>query len=257
MKKYKDGEREAYEILSNIGIELDESYYDDNSQKSMPDLMYSNGRKIEVTHTDHNKNVFKHENKYVKEELEDEKGEVFRRHYEIDLKAWDAIERIKNFDYDRDSDGRFTQEAEKIYKSDLKLLKTHLGYDPTKRDIHDQFSEFKCDSPIIHFDTDSILRKIDEKAEKYHNKETDLFLFVVDTEYRLMIKLISQMSYNGSAQAFLKHIYDSVFPTIYICSWDIYRQEYEIQKPMVIRFDKTDNGLRFEWYNTECEEEIV
>ncbi len=49
----KKGEKEAATILKSLGVELDESYCDNNSEKSMPDLKYKDGRFIEVTHTKH------------------------------------------------------------------------------------------------------------------------------------------------------------------------------------------------------------
>ena len=54
MLKRKKGEQEAITILENLGIEIDRSYYDDNSQQSMPDIRCKDGRYIEITHTFHN-----------------------------------------------------------------------------------------------------------------------------------------------------------------------------------------------------------
>ena len=54
MLKRKKGEQEAITILENLGIEIDTSYHDDNSQQSMPDIRCKGGRYIEVTHTFHN-----------------------------------------------------------------------------------------------------------------------------------------------------------------------------------------------------------
>ncbi len=54
MPNRKKGEHEAITILEKLGIEIDKSYYDDNSQQSMPDVKCTDGRYIEVTHTFHN-----------------------------------------------------------------------------------------------------------------------------------------------------------------------------------------------------------
>ena len=53
MIKRKRGEEEALIILKQVGIEIDEDHYDDNSKSKMPDLRYKDGRFIEVTHTRH------------------------------------------------------------------------------------------------------------------------------------------------------------------------------------------------------------
>lgn len=49
----KKGEFEAKSILEKLGVQFDESYYDDNSRNSMADFKYKNGRFLEVTHTRH------------------------------------------------------------------------------------------------------------------------------------------------------------------------------------------------------------
>ena len=53
----KRGEEEAVKILESKGYIFDKSYFDDNSQNSMPDLRYIDGRYLEVTHTFHNNNI--------------------------------------------------------------------------------------------------------------------------------------------------------------------------------------------------------
>lgn len=53
----KQGEKEAKQILETIGRRIDDSYCDDNSRSSMPDLRFKSGRYIEVTHTKHNNSV--------------------------------------------------------------------------------------------------------------------------------------------------------------------------------------------------------
>lgn len=53
----KQGEEEAKQILETIGRRIDETYCDDNSKSSMPDLRFKSGRYIEVTHTKHNNSV--------------------------------------------------------------------------------------------------------------------------------------------------------------------------------------------------------
>ncbi len=41
MPNYKKGEQEAITILESIGIQVDRDYLDDNSHRSMPDIILS------------------------------------------------------------------------------------------------------------------------------------------------------------------------------------------------------------------------
>lgn len=51
--KWKKGEAEARQILMNKGYTFDPVYHDDNSANSMPDLRFTNGQFLEITHTGH------------------------------------------------------------------------------------------------------------------------------------------------------------------------------------------------------------
>ena len=62
----KPGEIEAKLILEHLGISFDSSYYDCNPGHSMADLKTTDGRYIEVTHTNHNKQIVIADNKFSK-----------------------------------------------------------------------------------------------------------------------------------------------------------------------------------------------
>ena len=62
----KPGEIEAKLILEHLGISFDSSYYDRNLGHSMADLKTTNGRYIEVTHTNHNKQIVISGNEFSK-----------------------------------------------------------------------------------------------------------------------------------------------------------------------------------------------
>lgn len=246
MPKRKAGEYEALLILKSMGVEIDEEYYDDNSEPSMPDLRYKDGKGIEVTHTRHNNAIVKGINNYNKIKPEEDPSAWLKRHMDIELQCHDAIERIHTSDYLRDEFGDFTPEAQEQYKKDLKFLKKHMGYDLGEWDYDKRFSEFNCDIPSLYFSTDNILREVnDDKGNKYSDGNTDLFIFVVDEEYRLMKDLLPQRNWNGTAIAFLNALVRSPFPTIYVCTWDFRKQEYNTANPDIIKFCKYKEGLKW------------
>lgn len=246
MPKRKAGEQEALLILKSMGIEIDEEYYDDNSKSSMPDLRYKDGRGIEVTHTRHNNAIVKGINNYNKVKQGEDSAAWIKRHLDIELQCHDALERVNNYGYSRDKFGNLMPEAQEQYKNDLKLLKKHMGYDPSEFDFNKKYSEFNCDTPILFFSVDNILREINvDKGRKYFDGNTDLFVFAVEDEYRLMKDLIPQKNWNGTAVSFLNALLRSPFPTIYVCAWNFEKQEYNTEHPNIIKFYKYKEGLKW------------
>lgn len=128
------------------------------------------------------------------------------------------------------------------YKRDLKLVRPHMGYDPTRWNFAEKFSEFSCDSPIIECSTDNILRKVQEKGEKHKSGNTDLFIFVLEDEFRVMTDLLQSGPQNGCYGAFFNPILRSPFPVVYVCAWNWEAQTYETEKPLIMKFEKTDTG---------------
>ncbi len=51
--------------------------------------------------------------------------------------AKEAYDRIQNAEYEQDDNG-------KEFQNDLKIVKSHFGYDPTVFDFNKMFSEFKA-----------------------------------------------------------------------------------------------------------------
>lgn len=250
MSKRKKGENEAVIILESIGIKIEKNYLDDNSRASMPDLKCENGRYIEVTHTKHNNFLFTGISKYDQLRPGENGDEWIQRHLDKELECSDAIDRTGKMDYDCDEDGNLTDKAKEQYLKDCKLLKSHMGFDPTEVNSQKQFSEFKCDRPIISFSVDNILYEIkNDKGGKQYGVDTDLFIFATEQEYDTMNKLIGESDWNGAAQEFLNEIINSKFSVIYVCSWDIENQEYNISNPQVVRFKKVDKGLKLKCYN--------
>lgn len=222
----KKGELDAKKILENIGIQFDENYHDDNSQNSMPDFRYKNGRYLEVTHTRHDNAIFTTANKFSEKPIKEQ--------LEIEIKAADAIDRMCNLGYGKDNTEK------KQYMEDFKLLKSHIGYDSTL--FENKFDEFKCDSPMIMFSAENIMNEITkDKGKKYPNGDTDLFIFVAFDEYRCFWELLRQYEWNGCSRVAVNQIFASPFQVIYICAWDIERQEYNIQHPKIKKIVKIND----------------
>ena len=252
MHNCKIGEEEAIAILEKLGIEIDKSYYDDNSRKSMPDIKCKDGRYIEVTHTHHNNAIPTMISRFDRLQPDEDWSGYTQRHLEVEIECSYAIKRIHNLDYEKDDKLKLTTKGQAQYKKDVKLLKEHLGYDVTEIDFANQFSEFKCDHPTIYFSTDNILREITEdKGEKFPNGDVDLFIFATDEEFRLMKELIPQRTWNGAASGFLNQILKSPFPKIYVCEWCFERKEYNMSNPRLVVFFKYNDGLRWKWDNID------
>lgn len=249
MKKLKEGENEAIQILESIGVELDETYYDDNSQSSMPDLRYKNGRFIEVTHTKHNNAAAKFQNRYFTPQNGETIEQMFDRHIVVERECSEAVERLMQFRYELDEYGELTADAKIRYKKDNDLVKRHLGYDRTEFDYDKKFSEFNCDRPSFHHSIDNILRRVSEKSEKHPSGNTDLFIFVTKDEFRLMRDYLTQISINVYSKSFVSGLFKSPFQVIYICPWDFIRQEYITNEPMVYQFYKDELELNWKIFN--------
>lgn len=157
----KQGEQEAKMILVRKGVAFDDNYHDDNSRPSMPDFKYlDEERFLEVTHTLHNNAIITHINRFHRKSTAEQ--------LEIMEKARNVYDRIHEYRYPD------TEEGMVQYRCDLKLVKSHMGYDPTKWVFGEKLSEFDCDSPIIECSTENILREVREKGEKHKSGNTDL-----------------------------------------------------------------------------------
>lgn len=225
----KQGEQQAKLILERKGIVFDETYYDDNSRPSMPDFKYLGEEHfLEVTHTLHNNAIVTHLNRFHQKSIDEQ--------LVIEEKASEALDRMNHADY---SD---TPESRTQFRKDLQLLKSHFGYDPSKWNFAEQFSEFDCDSPIIVCSADNILREVQEKGGKYKSGDTDLFIFASEDEFESMMELLRSGPQNGCCVFFFNSILRSTFPVIYVCAWQWETQSYEIDNPLIMKFEKTNDG---------------
>ena len=220
----KKGELQAKQILQAKGFEFDETYIDNNSQPSMPDPNLKNGRYLEVTHTLHNHGYITHLNKLHKKSIEEQ--------LRIMKEAKAAYDRIRTKGYPHTLDG-LTDEGLKQFRRDRKLVKANMGLD-----VSDGTRTEKCDIPVIESSVDNIIREVTkDKAPKYSNGETDLFIFVLEDELRCFYELIKSKNYNVCYDTFMNHVIQSPFKCIYLCVWDFESHSYNTQNPILVKME--------------------
>ena len=219
MSDRKSGEDEAKIILENKGFVFNSDYSDKGIEHSKPDLQYSNGRFLEVTHTEHNNKVIQSYTNYDMKTSLDKK-------YKDEIYCHEAYKRLISNDYSNTEEGLDKREKEK------KFLKNHIGYDIEKG----VFSEFNCDRIAVSYSIDNIKDVINKKSGKHNGKDIDLFIFVAEDEYRILNELLNgKISDNG----FENCIINSSFKNIFVCSWNIEENKYEVNKPKLLQIKKT------------------
>lgn len=227
----KPGEIEAKLILEHLGISFDSSYYDRNLGHSMADLKTTNGRYIEVTHTNHNKQIVISGNEFSKMSVSERISKMEDAHA--------AYIRLQQKDYEKDSKGELTHTALSQCKKDVKLIESHYG-----TASNGESTEFKCDLPVIEYSVDNILHEIvEDKGKKYTDGKTDLFIFVTEDEYRNFTQLLSEKGWNGCFGAFTQKISNMSFKTIYICAWEFETQKYITEDSTLTKIEKRDDGI--------------
>ncbi len=225
------------EILKSKGISFDESYCDDNSKKSMPDLKYANGGYLEITHTHHNNSIVNHQNNYSKKSTAEQ--------LKILENASEAYLRLMKRNYPKIDCNTLTDEEKKQFEKDKKILKKHFGYDVSN--CSQRFCEFNCDSPIIECSSDNILIEItDDKGKKHSDGNTDLFIFVLEDEMESVKYLLKTSECNGSRNEFLNTILSS-FKVVYLCVWNFENQTYNIDNPVLMKFETIGKTLKIEF----------
>ncbi|MCH5200990.1 MAG: hypothetical protein J1F60_08530 [Oscillospiraceae bacterium] len=222
--KQKQGEKEAKSILQSKGFEFDDTYYDDNSKNSMPDLRFVNGRYLEVTHTLHNHNICS-PNNYCRKSIEEQ--------LQIANDAEKALDRITARKYPRTSD-ELTDGGMTQFESDKITVKNHFGVDVSDFTKH---SEFNCDIPIVESSTDNIIREIGEKASKHSKGDTDLFIFILEDEYNCLCDLLETKNWNGCYNSFMNSVIKSPFDVVYLCVWNFESQTYNTENPILLKFE--------------------
>lgn len=227
----KKGEQEAKQILQLKGFEFDDTYCDDNSKQSMPDLRFKNGRYLEVTHTLHNHGNMTRLNQFRKKPLTEQ--------LRIMKEAKAAYDRITTKDYPYTLDG-LTDEGLKQFRRDRNLVKEHFGLD-----VYDGTISENCDIPVIESSANNIIREITkDKAQKHPNGNADLFVFILEDEYDCFCELVKSKHYNTYYDTFMRSVIKSPFKLVFLCVWDFESQTYNINNPNLIKMEtKSDISL--------------
>lgn len=236
--KYKQGEKEALQIIEKLGYSICKEYHDCGDANKKPDLMYSDGRFLEVTHTEHNFATKNKLNKYNQLSFEERAR--------IEEAAGDAYRRIMHDDYEYDAFGNITKSGCLLRERDLKRVKEHYGYDASQG----QCSEFNCDITFIEESSDNILKRIEEKGEKHSAKDIDLFIFATENEIHHTMFLIKTKEGNGCSHEFFRHIAESPFIRIFLCEWNMKEEEYDTENPRILCFERDnrkDDTIRIKY----------
>lgn len=220
----KKGEQEAKQILQSKGFEFDETYIDDNSKPSMPDLRLKNGRYLEVTHTLHNHGYITNLNKFHKKPIKEQ--------LRIMKEARAAYDRIRTKGYPHTLGG-LTDEGLKQFTRDRKLIKANMGLDVSTGSQTEM-----CDNPTIVSSVDNIICEVTkDKAPKHSSGDTDLFVFILEDEYYCFVELIKSKDYNMLYDTFVNYIIRSPFKVVYLCVWDFECQSYITENPVLIKME--------------------
>lgn len=155
--------------------------------------------------------------------------------------------RVNSYDYERDSNGKLTIKGNKDLKQDVKILKSHYGYNIKTHDNSNRFSEFNCDIPIIEMSSDNVIREIaDDKGKKYTDGKTDLFIFVTDDEMDSVDMLIESRHYNSASTGFFNAVKKSPFNNILLCVWDWEQLNCIIENPDLIHMKVEANEVKID-----------
>lgn len=224
----KSGENEAKRVLERIGAKFDEHYCDDNTSRGMPDFRYVDGRFLEVTHTFHNHQNMTAPNQYQLKPLDVK--------FQIELDAAEAYQRIREDRYPYDDSYELTPEGKQQLKRDIKTVRNHYGIDLRDGTHHEEC----CDIPVVHESADNVLREVREKGRIHFGKDIDLFIYVTEGELNSVLFYIKTKEQNGCAIEFLREIYYSPFKRIFLCEWNLQKQEY-VATPMLITFESRED----------------
>lgn len=248
--KYKSGELEAIELLQKYGLKFDLEYTDKGKQ-NMPDLLLCDGNYIEVTHTDHyihNDGFYRtpSNNKYFKENKELFKGievhnynrntlESLKRQI-INSKAYNLVDIPKEF-FDRNDKFDNFKYYEKIINNINSLpeeIKNNNYFEIDELEfLLARYYTFVFDGGHSEeYSERTILSKLREKQKKKENYKVesniDCFIWLFDSEFRIVESYYETRRFNASYDCFIKNLSNLGFDNIYFGKYDFYEQNYDM-----------------------------
>ena len=250
IQKYKSGELEAIELLQKYGLKFNLEYTDKGKQ-NMPDLLLCDGNYIEVTHTDHyihNDGFYRtpSNNKYFKENKELFKGvevhnynkntfESLKRQI-INSKVYNLIEIPKEF-FDRNDKLDNHKYYEKITNSINNLSeeiknKYYFEIDELEFLLARYYTFIFDGGHSEEYSERTILSKLREKQKKKDNYKVetniDCFIWLFDSEYRVVKSYYETRNYNAAYDCFVKKLSNLRFNNIYFGKYNFYEQKYSM-----------------------------
>lgn len=187
------------------GFQIDNSYYDDNSKESMPDLRFKDNKGyLEVTHA------------------LSEYDMRFQNHYNDPLRCHLLFRGL-------------TKEETAKYNNDHKVNKKYRG--------KSVFTDTECsvieEDTIKESELPSIPDTIQKKHEQHKNKTNiDLFIWIDKIRFNSLIESLSKTDTEccSAVNCIFKKLNDSCFNNIYIGCLDV--PEYQYEKLFVFSRDK-------------------
>lgn len=215
----KTGEAEARTILTNVlKLQFNMAHSDEGIGQRKPDLLTTDGVYIEVTHTHHS------HSRYTSR-----RARKTPRLFSYCDRVQHAIHRHYRQSYERDKQGKMTDNGRKLYIQDMELLQAVFGSGGKDDDT--------CHKSSCVYGVYNILREIrDDKGKKYKDFSSPLGLFVFITEDEMKL-LLEEL--RADIKKFEGYIPWDVFDTVYLCQWNFSSLEYEVQKPVLIEMKKT------------------
>lgn len=105
---------------------------------------------------------------------------------------------------------------------------------------HTRHNHIKNDSYDVHSIINITYELTEDKGRKYKNRDfvVDLFCFITEQEYDDLEACLRGYPKNIKANRFLQAVYNSPFETIYLCIWNLYKKEYELENPILLTITK-------------------
>lgn len=217
----KKTEKIAKTILEKRGKVFDDTYFDDGSSESMPDLKYANGRFVEITQTNHNNGLF----------CDDEDTE---KTYKKEMKRQEVLDKLDLGAYRRHKTNDYPDGCGHSCSSDEKILKEAYGWN---KDTQTFGSEFGSLLPVVEYSVDNILKVIKRKHKKHEDKDIELFVFVAEEEFDMFEEVNKNSQWSSMDKNFLEEIYDTCFKKIYLSVYNLEKQDYTYNKDKFIEIN--------------------
>lgn len=217
----KKTEKIAKTILEKRGKVFNETYFDDGSSESMPDLKYVNGRFVEITQTNHNNGLFCDD--------EDAHKRAMKRQKSLDKLDPEAYRRYMTNDY---PDGCGHSRS-----SDEKILKETYGWNEDTQTFGSEFGSLLSTIEYSVQNISKVIKRKHKKHKKHKDKDIELFVFVAEEEFDMFEEVIENSQWNSTDKKILEEICDTCFKRIYLSVYNLEKQDYTYNEDKFIEIN--------------------